>query len=117
MIKDSNTRLNEYQAGSIDVIELTGDQVQDLQKEDQYKDLIKEFDDGSNFYLQYNVTRPGLNNANIRKAITYAVITLLNLFFFFTTDTKTIFAMVFLILAVVFFTERISSKWMENQWI
>lgn len=51
------------------------------------------------------------------KAITYAVITLLNLFFFFTTDTKTIFAMVFLILAVVFFTERISSKWMENQWI
>ena len=73
MIKDSNTRLNEYQAGSIDVIELTGDQVQDLKKEDQYKDLIKEFDDGSNFYLQYNVTRPGLNNANIRKAITYAV--------------------------------------------
>lgn len=73
MIKDSNTRLNEYQAGSIDVIELIGDQVQDLQKEDQYKDLIKEFDDGSNFYLQYNVTRPGLNNANIRKAITYAV--------------------------------------------
>lgn len=73
MIKDSNTRLNEYQAGSIDVIELTGDQVQDLKKDDKYKDLIKEFDDGGNFYLQYNVTKPGLDNANIRKAITYAV--------------------------------------------
>ena len=49
--------------------------------------------------------------------ISYAVIALLNIFFFVMTDTKTVFAMVFLILAVVFYSERITSKWVENQWI
>ena len=92
-------------------------------------ETILRLDGSPRYYLGYNYTTLSANyffhmvlmyifiKKGKMKAITYAVITLLNLFFFFTTDTKTIFAMVFLILAVVFFTERISSKWMENQWI
>lgn len=81
------------------------------------------------YYLGYNYTTLSANyffhmilmyifiKEGKMRAITYAGITLLNIFFFLTTDTKTIFAMVFLVLGAVFFTERISSKWMVNQLI
>lgn len=74
-------------------------------------ETILRLDGSPRYYLGYNYTTLSANyffhmvlmyifiKKGKMKAITYAVITLLNLFFFFTTDTKTIFAMVFLILA------------------
>ena len=91
-------------------------------------EIILRLDGSRRYYLGYNYTTLSANyffhmvlmyifikNGKM-KAIAYAVLVLLNLFFFIMTDTKTIFIMVFLVLVAVFFTERVSSKWMQNRW-
>lgn len=70
MIVDSNAALNEYNSGGLDMVGLTGDQAAQLREEG--KEVLK-YNDGSNFYLEFNTTKPGLNNAKIRKALTYAL--------------------------------------------
>ncbi len=67
MITDTNTALNEYNAGSMDLIGLTADQKQQLEA-DGVETLA--YDDGSTWYLEYNVNNPGLNNKKVRQALT-----------------------------------------------
>ena len=70
MITDTNAALNAFKAGEVDVIGLNGDQVKMLQAEGY---PTQTYDDGSCFYLEYNMTDKYLANANLRKALTYAV--------------------------------------------
>lgn len=70
MINDSNAALNSFKVGELDIVGLTGDQVQ-LMKNENYP--IHSYSDGSTFYLEYNLQNPYLANQNLRKAITYAI--------------------------------------------
>lgn len=69
MISDSNTAMNVFDDGTCDMIGISGDYVQ------TYKDNgvdVKEYGDGSTWYFEFNTAQPGLNNAKVRKALTYA---------------------------------------------
>jgi oligopeptide transport system substrate-binding protein len=70
MINDTNAALNAFKAGEVDVIGVNGEQ-SDLMRSENYP--VYTYDDGSVFYLEYNMTDPQLANENLRKAITYAV--------------------------------------------
>ena len=70
MINDSNAAMNSFKAGEVDVIGLKGDQTT-MMKGEAFP--VLQYDDGSTFYLEYNTTDPQLANANLRKALTYAV--------------------------------------------
>lgn len=70
MINDSNAALNSFKVGEVDVVGLTGEQVQ-LMKNENYP--INTYSDGSTFYLEYNLENHYLSNKNLRKAITYAI--------------------------------------------
>lgn len=72
MLKDSNARLNAFQGGEVDVVNLTGDQMA------QAKELgihTESYVDNSVWYLQYNLQHKetGMDNVNIRKALMMAV--------------------------------------------
>ncbi|MHB8130157.1 MAG: peptide ABC transporter substrate-binding protein [Mobilitalea sp.] len=70
MINDSNTAMNSFKAGEVDVIGLKGDQTTMMQAEDF---PVFQYDDGATFYLEYNLTDPQLANVNLRTALTYAI--------------------------------------------
>lgn len=70
MIADSNTVMNEFKAGNLDLANFTGDQVKKLEEEGTE---VLNYADGSNFYIEYNTQQPGLNNKKIRQALTLAV--------------------------------------------
>ena len=70
MINDTNAVLNAYQAGECDIVGLTADQVALLQGEGE---TPMAYDDGSCFYLEFNLDRAPLNNANLRAAIASAI--------------------------------------------
>lgn len=70
MINDSNAALNAFKAGEVDMVGLTGEQA-DLIRTENYP--VNSYDDGSVFYLEYNTADSSLSNANLRKAITYAI--------------------------------------------
>lgn len=70
MIKDTNAALNSFKAGECDLTTLNGDQVTMLKGENY---PTSAYSDGSVFYLEYNMKDPNLANANLRKAITYAI--------------------------------------------
>lgn len=70
MINDTNAALNSFKAGEVDVIGLNGDQAKSLRGEGF---PVLTYDDGATFYLEYNLEDAFLANANLRKAITYAV--------------------------------------------
>ena len=69
-IADSNTKLNGFRAGEIDMIGLNAEQVAMLEAEGQ---PIQHYNDGSTWYMQYNTTRQGLGSPKIRKALTMAI--------------------------------------------
>ena len=69
MITDSNTALNAFRAGELDMIGLNGEQSQMLQAEGQ---PLSTYSDGSVWYFQFLTTLKGLDNAKIRKALTMA---------------------------------------------
>lgn len=70
MITDTNTMLNEFENGSIDMIGLTGEQATNLR--DQGKD-VQTFVDGGSWYFLFNTTKSPYNNAKVRKALTLGV--------------------------------------------
>lgn len=70
MIKDSNTALNTFKAGEIDMIGLTGDQV-NLVKTEGKTPVV--YDDGSSWYFEFNVKDKVMSNLNIRKALAGAI--------------------------------------------
>lgn len=72
MIADTNTVMNRFNEGTMDMIRLTGDQVEQIKK-DNPDQKIEKYSDGSSFYLEYNVNVKGLNNPKVRKALTVAV--------------------------------------------
>lgn len=67
MITDTNTIMNEFKAGNLDMAGFTGEQTQQLKKEGTE---MLQYDDGGNFYLEFNTKEKGLNNAKVRKALT-----------------------------------------------
>lgn len=73
MITDSNTRENEFRAGNIDVVSLTGLQAKEMKTNLVEGADLKSYDDGSIWYLEYNTSVKGLNNAKIRRALTLAI--------------------------------------------
>lgn len=73
MITDSNTRENEFRAGNVDVVTLTGLQAQQMKKDPVEGANLTSYDDGSVWYLEYNTSIKGLNNAKIRRALTLAI--------------------------------------------
>lgn len=70
MINDSNAAMNAFKAGEVDIIGVNGEQAQMMRNEGY---PVHSYDDGSTFYLEYNLTDPQLSNLNLRKAITYAI--------------------------------------------
>ncbi len=70
MINDSNASLNAFKAGEVDMIGLTGDQAKALRTENY---PVNTYDDGSSWYLEYNLVDPYLKNKNLRTALTYAI--------------------------------------------
>lgn len=70
MISDTNTALNEFENGTIDMIGLNGTQAK--AQRDAGK-TVQSYDDGSVWYMEFNTTKPGLNNAKVRKALTMGI--------------------------------------------
>lgn len=70
MIADANTSLNAFESGELDITGVSGQQAIDLKEKGTE---ILSFDDGSSWYLEFNTTKPGLDNKKIRKALTLAV--------------------------------------------
>lgn len=72
MITDPNTIINRYNEGTIDMIGLNAANKETLENAGK-GDLIAQYNDGSNFYLEFNTNVKGLNNAKVRKALTLAL--------------------------------------------
>lgn len=70
MMKDSNARMNAFKAGEVDVINLTGEQMEQAEKEGIN---VKSYIDYSNWYLQYNTQKKELSSAKIRQALGMSV--------------------------------------------
>ena len=70
MINDTNAALNAFKAGEVDVIGVNGDQAKTLRAE---MFPVNTYDDGSSWYLEFNVEDTYLKNNNLRKALTYAI--------------------------------------------
>lgn len=70
MIDNTNTALNEFENGTIDMIGLSGTQAKDYR--DQGKN-VQSYDDGSVWYLEFNTKKAGLNNVKVRKALTMGI--------------------------------------------
>ena len=70
MINDTNASLNAFKAGEVDITGISGDQAK-LMNGESYP--VNSYDDGSCFYLEYNLKDKQLQNANLRKALTYAI--------------------------------------------
>lgn len=71
MLSDKNTAMNEFQAGNLDYMtDLTGDQVVALKEAGAE---IGTYNSNGTKYVQYNVTRPGLNNVKIRRAFMMSI--------------------------------------------
>ncbi len=70
MIIDSNTAMNAFLSGDVQMVGVKG------QQRDQYIAMgydIKNYEDGSSWYLQFQTKSPLLKNAKIRKALAMAV--------------------------------------------
>lgn len=72
MMNDSNARMNAFQGGQIDCINLSGDQ---MEQAEQLGIHTENYVDNSNWYIQFNTQKSdkGLDNANIRLALGMAL--------------------------------------------
>lgn len=66
MIKDTGAALNGYENGDLDMIGLNGEQAKKYR--DEGKEVLN-YDDGGNWYFEYNTTKKPFNNAKVRKAL------------------------------------------------
>lgn len=71
MISDSNAAMNAFKAGEIDVLDIIGDQISDL--ESQGSDVVKKYYDNGAFVLQFNMQRPATSNSKINRALVMAI--------------------------------------------
>lgn len=92
-------------------------------------ETIGRLDGSYRYYMGYNYTTLSTNyffhmvlmylfvkNKKMRWP-SYLIISILNIFFFITTDTKAIFVLVFLVLICVFGVEHFSISWIQKKWI
>lgn len=70
MLTDTGTKLNAFQTGEADIVDLNGDQT-DLLKTEGFD--VFTYTDGATAYLEYNLNNPYLANQNLRLAIGAAV--------------------------------------------
>lgn len=66
MITDTNTSLNSFKGGELDLTEINADQASSLNDEGKETAI---FDDASVWYLEFNMNHPVLSNQKIREAI------------------------------------------------
>ena len=69
MIDNTNTALNDFENGTVDMIGLTGEQANNLSKEGRE---VLNFADGSVWYFEFNHNVKGLNNVKVRHALSLA---------------------------------------------
>lgn len=69
MIDNTNTALNEFENGTIDMIGLTGEQANNLTKDGQN---VLNYSDGSVWYFEFNHNIKPFNNVKVRKALSLA---------------------------------------------
>ena len=72
MLNDTNARMNAFQAGQVDCVNLSGDQIEQAK---QLGITVENYVDNGNWYFQFNTqhTEVGLGNANIRLALGMAI--------------------------------------------
>ena len=69
MIDNTNTALNEFENGTIDMIGLTGEQANNLTKDGQN---VLNYADGSVWYFEFNHNTKAFSNVKVRKALSLA---------------------------------------------
>ncbi len=70
MIADSNTALNSFQSGELDMVGLRGEQVKTIK---DAGGIISQYSDGSSWVVAFNHTNKMLANENLRKALTLSL--------------------------------------------
>lgn len=72
MMNDANTRMNAFQGGQVDCINLNADQ---MDQAEQLGIKTESYVDNGNWYIQFNTqkTDKGLDNANIRRGLGMAI--------------------------------------------
>jgi len=70
MIADSNTAVNAFENGELDMCGLRGEMVEKLRDN---KAKVAQYSDGSSWAIAFNQTRTLLKNKNLRKALTLAI--------------------------------------------
>lgn len=71
MIGDSNTSLNAFMAGEIDLSNLYSEQIAQVKK--QSENSVQSYVDGGSWYINFNNQDEKLSNVNLRKALAYSV--------------------------------------------
>ncbi|WP_044293223.1 peptide ABC transporter substrate-binding protein [Robinsoniella peoriensis] len=71
MIGDTNTRLNAFTTGEIDLCNIYSEQI--AQVKDKDEKAIHTYIDGGTWYLGFNMENEYLANENIRKALAYSI--------------------------------------------
>ena len=70
MISDSGTAFNSFLTGELDMIATNSEQSAQLRGQGTE---VLSYDDGSNWYFEYNTLHKGLNNIKVRTALTLGV--------------------------------------------
>lgn len=71
MIEDTNTRMNAFMAGEMDMANVYSSQIEQVKA--QAGNAIEAFIDGGSWYFSFNMEDPQLSNVNLRKALAYSV--------------------------------------------
>lgn len=71
MISDTNTSLNAFKAGEIDMTNLYAEHIQQIKDNDEK--VVQSYIDGGTWYLDFNLKNKNLFNTNLRKALTYSI--------------------------------------------
>lgn len=71
MIGDTNTRLNAFTTGEIDLCNIYSEQI--AQVKDKDENAIRSYIDGGSWYLGFNMDNEYLANINLRKALAFSI--------------------------------------------
>lgn len=71
MIGDSNTRLNAFMTGEIDLCNLYSEQIAQIKQKDEA--ALDSYSDGGTWYLGFNMKNELLMNKNLRTALAYSI--------------------------------------------
>ncbi len=71
MINDSNTRINAFMAGELDMANVYSDQIELVKT--QAESALDKYIDGGSWYFSFNMEDPLISNVNLRKALAYSV--------------------------------------------